>query len=737
MLNQPSPIGRGPGVPAETGRDLPARPLAAMASLVTLGRMAGANLVGRVTSTPDGISDANDAFLRMAGYTRQELEQGLVHWRTLTPPEWTTLDNEALAEMTAHGSYGPHLKEYLRRDGTRLIVEVAGAVVSDEPLTWVTFVRDTAARPTAEMLADSSERLAALATDLARDSTAGEVARTVIAHLRRSMGASGAIILDVLPGGQVMRPVLADGIPEPSARDYAEFPMTLDAPVTRAWRRRELVFHPDPQEFDQEFPHLARTRAASGVRAMAAAPLITGGRATGALAAYWSVPRILNATEQAFMTTVAGYAAQSLARARLLETEQAARLRLQALQAVTAGLATAVTSDQIAGILVDKGLSLVAGHGVVAVLEETGEYLRTRTTDNFPAEIGQAFAKIPVASAGATPIGWTVRTGETLMLASLDEIASRFPEVAYTHEATGTSSVLTVPVRAAGRTIGALAFGFPGEGRPGDDVESLVATLAELAGQALERARLYEAEYAAAHQLQQALLPRLPAELPGVGIGTSYRPAQQGHEVGGDWYDVFELPGGKIGCAAGDVVGHDLAAAAAMGRLQLLLRYTALSGASPATVLAALDQASPALSGTEFATVAYAEYDPAGSRLTYACAGHPPPLLVDGGTAAYLDGGRSAALGFGDDPVQATVTVKPGARLILYTDGLIERRRQPIDVGFDRLAHAATQNGAADIDAWCQGLVASMTQGETLADDVAVACLELRGPQGTTRHTPP
>ena len=81
----------------------------------------------------------------------------------------------------------------------------------------------------------------------------------MIAHLRRSMGASGAIILDVLPGGQVMRPVLADGIPEPSARDYAEFPVTLDAPVTRAWRRRELVFHPDPQEFDQEFPHLAHT----------------------------------------------------------------------------------------------------------------------------------------------------------------------------------------------------------------------------------------------------------------------------------------------------------------------------------------------------------------------------------------------------------------------------------------------------------------------------------------------
>jgi serine phosphatase RsbU (regulator of sigma subunit) len=319
-----------------------------------------------------------------------------------------------------------------------------------------------------------------------------------------------------------------------------------------------------------------------------------------------------------------------------------------------------------------------------------------------------------------------MRTGQTLMLASLEEIIARFPAVAYTHEATGTSSLLNIPVRAGGRTIGALAFGFADEGPPGADLVSIAETLAELAGQALERARLYEAEYEAAHQLQAALLPRIPAGLPGVGIGTSYRPANQGHEVGGDWYDVFELPGGRIGCAAGDVVGHDLAAAAAMGRLQLLLRYIARSGAGPAAVLAALDEACPDLSGTPFATVAYAEYDPAGAALTYASAGHPPPLLA-GDTVTYLEGGRSAALGFGDAPVQATVPVKPGTRLVLYTDGLIERRTEPIDTGFGRLARAAGQNLDLDIAAWCQSLLLALTQGETLADDVALACIELRG----------
>src|SRR5947207_8151409 len=127
--------------------------------------------------------------------------------------------------------------------------------------------------------------------------------------------------------------------------------------------------------------------------------------------------------------------------------------------------------------------------------------------------------------------------------------------------------------------------------------------------------------------MQRRLLTQLPAALPGVSIGTCYRPAGQGCDVGGDWYDVFELSGAKIGCAAGDVVGHDLHAAVAMSRLQLLLRHAASSGADPAGVLSALDAACPAITGTDFATIAYAEYDPAAQTLIYACAGHTPPLL--------------------------------------------------------------------------------------------------------------
>jgi hypothetical protein len=407
--------------------------------------------------------------------------------------------------------------------------------------------------------------------------------------------------------------------------------------------------------------------------------------------------------------------------------ETAARLRLQALQAVTAGLATAVTSDQIADVLVGRGLGLIADHGVVALFDPAGDLL-TRVTSEFPAAVARAFARVPLSRAPETPVGQAAISGRSVTMASAEEIAARWPLVATSQPLTGTSSGLAVPVRAGDRTIGALGFGFRAAGPVGADTVAVAETLAELAGQALERARLYEAEHAAAHQLQQALLPWIPPELPGAGIGVRYRPAERSHDVGGDWYDAFELPGGRIGFAVGDVVGHDLAAAIAMGRLQQLLRYVATGGARPAEVLQALDDACPAITGTNFATLGYAEYRPADHSVAYACAGHPPPLLVAGGHAAYLNDGRSAPLGFGDGArPEARLTAPPGSMLILYSDGLIERRRENIDRGLDRLAALAASLTGTDAQRWSDSLLTGMTEGQIISDDVVVACFHLRG----------
>jgi len=260
-------------------------------------------------------------------------------------------------------------------------------------------------------------------------------------------------------------------------------------------------------------------------------------------------------------------------------------------------------------------------------------------------------------------------------------------------------------------------------------VAILAAWLLAVEIQERERAaRMYEREHEAAHQLQRALLPEVPARLLGADIGATYRPADAQHEVGGDWYDAFALPDGRVGLVVGDITGHDLQAAIAMGRMHAALRVLATAPHDgPGQVLEALDEASAHIPGAPFSTVGYAEYDVRAGQLRYACAGHPPPLLVDGEGPRFLPDGRSTPLGVTDDTrPDATVSVHPGAMLLWYSDGLIERRGSDLDTGLDRLARvAATFDTTASPQAWCDAVIESLTGGQHMDDDVVLICLRL------------
>lgn len=241
---------------------------------------------------------------------------------------------------------------------------------------------------------------------------------------------------------------------------------------------------------------------------------------------------------------------------------------------------------------------------------------------------------------------------------------------------------------------------------------------------ARRRAQRYERELRAAHQLQHALLPVLAEGQSGVRAAAAYRPAERTQDVGGDWYDVFALPGGRIGLVVGDVVGHDLTAAAAMARLQSVLRVLAQSAAGPAALLAEVDRASALITDSFMATVGYADYDPATGVLRYACAGHPPPLLLTADDAGYLWEGRSAPVGVTGVPrAQAEVVVAAGTTLIWYTDGLVERGATPLPAGLDRLAAAATTMRGHDPDSLCRDLLHRMSGEDSLRDDAVVLCV--------------
>ncbi|PZR55313.1 hypothetical protein DNL40_02775 [Xylanimonas oleitrophica] len=259
---------------------------------------------------------------------------------------------------------------------------------------------------------------------------------------------------------------------------------------------------------------------------------------------------------------------------------------------------------------------------------------------------------------------------------------------------------VVVPVAGTGETYAHLEVTL--HGRPGDpplDHEAL-RTIAQQGGVALERALLHEQSVSVAHELQRAMLTQ---DLPSDGqveVLAEYRPAVSGLEVGGDWYDAFPVDDTTLAVAVGDVVGHGLHAATAMGQLRTATRALAAPGLGPAGTLGLVDQFVARRKVGYASTLVYAELDTVVGTLRYACAGHLPPLLVRvDGTVEYLWGGRSSPLGVpagGGLRAEGEVRLAPGDVVLFYTDGVVERRDRRLRDGLDQLARVAARRDPVD-----------------------------------------
>jgi len=281
--------------------------------------------------------------------------------------------------------------------------------------------------------------------------------------------------------------------------------------------------------------------------------------------------------------------------------------------------------------------------------------------------------------------------------------------------------LVVLPLRARGRALGTLTLDAPGGGDLRAVSTGLAREVAGVAALALDNARLYERERGVSHALQLGLLGKAPS-FANVSISAAYRPGAAALEIGGDWYDAFELVDGSVALVVGDVVGHGLAAAVAMGQLRGAVRALSRAGGGPARVLQQLDMFVESVPDAAGATLAYAELDPEAGRLVYACAGHPPPLVVPpDGDARYLWDGRSAPLGsiLGTERTEAVAQLAEGDTIVLYTDGLIERRGESLDDGLHRLAAEAVLR-APEGDPLADDLADALLEGEEQADDVCV-----------------
>ena len=255
----------------------------------------------------------------------------------------------------------------------------------------------------------------------------------------------------------------------------------------------------------------------------------------------------------------------------------------------------------------------------------------------------------------------------------------------------------------------------------GGPYRSFIDLVGRTVGSALDAAYRRSEELGVQQTISQTLQAAMlsPAsDLP--TVAARYRPASGHLAVGGDWYDVISLPDGRRALVVGDGVGHGLAAAAAMGQLRSASRALLLEGRSPLEVLGAMDDFAASVPDGAFATMVCTVVDLERRTLAYACAGHPPPLIVRDGTASWLDEGRSAPLGFhAVTRCQAEATVEPGDLLVLYSDGLIERRGESIDEGLDRLRVVAERHAGEPVQRIADLLLGDLLDDEP-EDDVVV-----------------
>jgi serine/threonine-protein kinase RsbW len=556
------------------------------------------------------------------------------------------------------------------------------------------------ARLQAESIERNAERLVAA-------STAGEVAAATVDEIG-SFGADVVIVWRQSEAGRI-ETLAASGLPNEAAERFNVYPLDGGGLVADAMTGRRLLAVESGDDYDARYPALADDRRRIGAESLVAVPLRTGrGDVIGAIFAAAKRRRWVTSDRRALLLGIAEQTGLALDRASL----QADAERLAEADAFLAllgeSLERSTTTGGRARRLVDALAEERATFAAVHLVTDEGEAEEIASGGSLPDELADTERTLRW-------IGEVVSRGRA---AGADELEPRL------YGASGPSPVLVLPLRARGRSLGALTIRTV-TGADGRAVitRSAAREIAARAALALDNALLYERERDVSHALQLGLLGGALPSFEHVVVASAYRPGSDSLEVGGDWYDAFRLDRGVIALVVGDVVGHGLEAAVAMGQLRGAVSALA-QFSSPSGLLERLDTFVETVPSAATATLAYVELDPATGAVRYACAGHPPPLVVsqDGGTRFLWDG-RSAPLGsiLGQQRGQAEDRLADGETLVLYTDGLVERRTASIDVGLERLADVASRSlvGSPRLaDEICDALLDGESQ-----DDVCVLTL--------------
>ena len=399
------------------------------------------------------------------------------------------------------------------------------------------------------------------------------------------------------------------------------------------------------------------------------------------------------------------------------------------LRHLSTAMGEAFTADEVARATLTTvfGLPHLVRAGL-AITAEGGRNLQFVGSDDALIGPGQlewclidAYAELPMVDA--------VRHDASLFLGSADEISKRYEGYGARQREIGVQSVAALSLSTDSQGVGALLLGFDQEQVFDDTTQRFLELLAALVTPALRKGLAYQAQRSTAQQLQRNLMPRTLPPLDGLELGSHYQPGGLNSDVGGDWYDVIELPDGVVAIAVGDVMGKGTAAAVVMGEVRSALRAYALLDPSPATVLERLDALVARHPVPEqLVTLVYGIIDRSRGHVTLSMAGHPPPLLAQGDQITVLAEGTGSALGVGAGPwPEVQVELDPDTTLVLYSDGLVERRDRELGEGIAELAERVRRTPARrrhprDL---CARLADDLT-GPLTDDDVTLLAVSAR-----------
>lgn len=467
--------------------------------------------------------------------------------------------------------------------------------------------------------------------------------------------------------------------------------------------RREVFADVDPSIFtDLPGGHVLQE---IGLRSVITVPLIG---ALGVLGALQLIrcdgQQPFNESDFELIDELATRVGGALNSAALFDRQSRARAALNTLQQVSGRIASAATGAKIVhAVLAYGSAGLGADGGVLFLINDEGDLVVEEAT----AAFDQLTRKAELVVAQQSIDKGSVVT---------EDVVSDSP----------VRVALGVPLRILNRTVGSLVFTFNESREISPEELSMLVTLGSRCAGALERASLYERDRDIALTFQHRLMPALTRTPDWIEVAAGYRPAS-GMAIGGDWYQVLDASNGRVAAVVGDAVGHGLVAAAAMGQLRASIATAVANDAEPNHAIAAVDLFAVQGADTIGASLAYVLFDPDG-HARHSSAGHVPVILVPAsGISQLLEGGRRPLLGFRapeEHSVTADFPFEAGDIVVMFTDGLVERRGETIDDGLRRLLETVDRTRHMSPQAMCASMLEQMTEAYDPDDDIALLVLK-------------